>query len=121
MGPGAGLELRPGRGSWGGPQRGRAGLGSAERRRGSGDRRGGNGPQRCSPGGSGVGAWAHGRGVSPLFLAPPVPQHSPLAELSLVVPRGPGPSVGGGYRPVPPPGTAVAEAAGEAQAESGGL
>lgn len=105
-----GLELRrggPGRAEWGGGAQVTYGEGMAPR--GAGRTTGG------------VGDWAYVLAAFPLFLTRPMPRYSPIAELSPLVPWGPGPSVGGGCRPVPPPETAVVEAAGEAQAESGGL
>lgn len=70
---------------------------------------GGVGDQACSP------------TAFPLFLAQPMPPYSPAGGIVLCTAWGPGPSSGGGSRPVQPLETAVVLAAGEAQAESGGL
>lgn len=85
--------------------------------RGSGDLGGRNGSPRSSPDMRGLGDRAYALAAFPLFIACPMPGYSPIAELSW----GFGPSVGGDRRPVSLPGTAVVEAAGEGQAESGGL
>lgn len=65
--------------------------------------------------------WRYGQMAFPFFPVPPMLRYSLVAELSPVVSWGLGPFVGSGCRPVPSPESAVMEAAGEAQAESGGL
>lgn len=85
------------------------------RGRGSGDLRRGNGPQQCSPGDCGC----RGLGLTvPRRVPSPLPgQCSRTAQLRNCPPAPLGfrPVCGGRLPPVPPPETAIVEAAGEAQ------
>lgn len=68
-----------------------------------------------------VGDWHYGQAAFLFFPVPSMLRYSQVAELSPVVSWDLGPSVGSGCRPVPPPESAVMEAAGEAHDQSGGL
>ncbi|KAJ8790920.1 hypothetical protein J1605_021014 [Eschrichtius robustus] len=61
------------------------------------------------------------RGREDTFLVFPQPSRCPRGSRGAELEQRPGPVCGGRLPPAPPPETAVVEAAGEAQAESGGL